>query len=66
MLLKFNKVSGKSKLNCCIVDNVGGTYLPIAQRMMDFFNKVYYHSVNQNPFPRASMDKIGTGYEGLI
>jgi hypothetical protein len=65
MKLVFNKVKMSANMTCCIVDNVAGTYLPIAHRMSDFFSKVYYHSVNQNPFPKASMDSIGRGYDNI-
>lgn len=64
MKFKFNKV--KSNYSVCVVDNIGGTFLPIAHRMSDFFERVYYHSVSQSPFPRASMEKIGCGYENII
>jgi len=65
MKLVFNKVKMSANMTCCIVDNLAGTYLPIAHRMSDFFSKVYYHSVNQNPFPKASMDSIGRGYDNI-
>lgn len=62
-MIKFTEV--KKGLSLCVVDNIGGAYLPIAQKMCDCFDTVYYHSVNQNPFPRIAMDMIGTGYDKL-
>lgn len=62
MKVKFTQV--KKKQSLCVYDNVGGAYLPIAQKMCDYFD-VYYHSVNQNPFPHFAMDSIGTGYNKL-
>lgn len=62
MILKFKEVKNSS---VCVLDNVGGAYLPIALSLRRFFDKVYYNSVNQNPFPRMSLEAIGTGYDGL-
>lgn len=31
MKLIFNKVKLTANMTCCIVDNIAGTYLPIAQ-----------------------------------
>lgn len=64
MKIRFEEV--KKKQSLCVYDNTGGAYLPIAQKMCNCFDKVYYYSNNQNPFPRIAMDKIGTGYEKLI
>jgi len=63
MKLKFNEI--KSNNSICVCDNSGGSYLPIAQRLAEHFDKVYYYSVNQNPYPRMSLDKIGTGYDNI-
>ena len=52
----------KSDLKICVVDNIGGAYLPIARHLSKYFSKVFYHSVNQNPFPRYGIDAVGTGY----
>ncbi len=50
----------------CIVDNAGGAYLPIAIKLSQFFKRTYYYSVNQSPFPRISLEQIGTGYTEII
>jgi len=63
MKLIFNEV--KKEKNVCVVDNVGGSYFPIALRLADHFDKVFYHSVNQNPFPRMALEMIGTGYDKI-
>lgn len=57
---------GKSKLNICVVDNIGGCYLPSAIKLSQYFNKTYYYSVSQNPFPRLSTEMVGVGYEQII
>jgi hypothetical protein len=64
MKIQFNEIKPKSK-SVCVVDNVGGSYLPIAHRLSEHFDKVYYHSVNQNPFPRMALDQIGKGYSNI-
>jgi len=58
----FKQIKAKSELTICVVDNVGGSYLPIARHLSKFFTKTFYHSVNQNPFPRFGIDAVGTGY----
>ena len=63
MRLKFTEV--KKKQSLCVVDNVGGAYLPIALRLAEHFGKVYYHSVNQSPFPLMALDQIGKGYDKI-
>ena len=60
----FNEVKKNSSV--CVVDNVGGSYLPIAHRLSEHFDCVYYYSVNQNPFPRMALDMVGTGYNNII
>lgn len=64
--MRFNFISTKNPQSICIVDNVGGAYIAVAKRLSNFFDKTYYHSVNQNPFPRLSLDNVGTGYDNLI
>lgn len=63
--MKISFTQFKPKNSVCVVDNVGGSYLPIAHRLSEHFDKVYYHSINQNPFPRISLDMIGTGYDNI-
>lgn len=63
--MKISFTQFKPKNSVCVVDNVGGSYLPIAHRLSEHFDKVYYHSINQNPFPRVSLDMIGTGYDNI-
>lgn len=65
MKLIFKQVKLSSELNICVVDNIGGCYVNVAQALSKFFSKVYYHSVNQNPFPMVSMSSVGTGYENI-
>jgi hypothetical protein len=65
MKFELKEYRFKSELRAVVVDNIGGAYVPIAHRMSDFFDKVYYHSVNQSPFPRISLDKIGIGYDDI-
>ena len=54
----------KKKLNLCVYDNTGGCYLSVAHKMSDYFN-VFYYSGNPSPFPRMSVDMIGTGYDNI-
>lgn len=54
------------KLNICIVDNIGSTYLPAAISLSRYFNKTYYYSVVQNPFPRLCLEVPGVGYDEII
>lgn len=63
--MKFKFTEVKKGQSICVVDNVGGAYLPIARKLCPCFDKVYYYSVNQNPFPRMSLDMIGSGYKGI-
>lgn len=63
MRLNFKQINKGQSL--CVVDNTGGAYLPIAQKMCDCFDKVYYHSTYKNPFPHLAMESIGTGYPKL-
>ena len=65
MKLKFSEVKKGKQMSICICDNVGGSYVNIALEMIPYFKKVYYHSVNQNPFPMLSMSSIGIGFDGL-
>lgn len=61
MKISFKEFKPKS---ICVVDNIGGTYFNIAVELTRYF-KVYYHSVNQNPFPMVSLSNIGYGYEDI-
>ena len=54
----------KTKLKVCVVDNIGGSYLPIAKHLTKYFD-VYYHSVVQNPYPNSSVINVGNGYKGI-
>ena len=65
-MFKFKKFDNKNEMTICIVDNCGGAYLSIAKHMSKYFSKSFYHSVNQNPFPRLSLDQVGTGYDDII
>ena len=65
MKLKFNKIKLSTDMSVCIVDNIGGCYTNIAKEMTNYFGKVYYHPVNQNPFPMLSMDLVGSGYDNI-
>lgn len=56
----------RGRLNVCIVDNIGGTYLPAAISLSKYFGRTYYYSVTQNPFPRLSLESPGRGYEEII
>jgi len=62
MKLKYNLVKLAKELTVCVVDNIGGCYVNVAYELSKHFGKVYYHSVNQNPFPMVSMSSIGSGY----
>ena len=61
----FKKMKTKSMKTICVVDNIGGSYVNVAMELNNFFEKVYYHSVNQNPFPMKSMSSIGIGYDDI-
>lgn len=63
MILKFKEVKKNQRL--CVVDNVGGAYLPIALNLSNHFDSVSYYSVNQNPFPRMALEAVGTGYKQI-
>ena len=63
MKLVYRKLE-KKKLKAIVVDNIGGSYLPVAVNLTKYFD-VYYHSVVQNPFPRMSTCNIGVGYPGI-
>ena len=65
MRLKFNKIKMEKDMTVCVTDNIGGCYINVAQELSKFFKKVYYHSVNQNPFPMISMQNIGVGYDNI-
>jgi len=54
----------KTKLKVCVVDNIGGSYLPIAKHLTKYFD-VYYHSVVQNPYPETSVCNVGYGYPDI-
>jgi hypothetical protein len=64
-MVKLKKIKMKSEYSICVIDNVGACYLPIARHLTNYFSKVYYYSVNQNPFPRYGVDAVGTGYDGV-
>lgn len=55
----------KSNLKIIVVDNIGGSYLPIALLLSPYFAQVSYFSVNQSPFPYIQNDMPGSGYEGI-
>ena len=42
-----------------------GAYVNVAKSLSKYFSKTYYHSFNQNTFPRLSLDNIGTGYDDI-
>jgi len=54
----------KTKLKVCVIDNIGGSYLPIAKHLTKYFD-VYYHSVVQNPYPQQSVLNVGLGYPDI-
>lgn len=56
---------GKSKLKACYVDNVGGSYLPAAIKLSKYFDKMYFTSIYQNPFPYVAPYKVGEGYKEI-
>lgn len=60
MKLVYRKFNTKKKI--CVIDNIGGSYLPIAQFLTKYFD-VYYHPVVQSPFPNMSTMYIGYGYD---
>ena len=66
MILNFNKLNTKSNLSVCVVDNSGAFYISIAKRLSESFNRTYYYSVNQSPFPRQALDQVGKGYDSII
>ena len=43
----------KTKLKACIIDNVGGSYLPIAKHLTKYFEKLSRYSLKQN-IPRIN------------
>lgn len=55
----------QSEYSVCVVDNIGGIYLNVALKMSEYFSKVYYHCVVQNPFPMLSSCKVGTGFDQI-
>jgi hypothetical protein len=61
MKLVYKKLE-KKKMKAIVVDNIGGLYLPIAQKLTEYFD-VYYHTVVQNPFPRMSTCNVGLEYD---
>ena len=64
-MFTFKKFDNKNGYTICIVDNCAGAYVNVAKSLSKYFSKTYYHSVNQNPFPRLSLDNIGTGYDDI-
>lgn len=56
----------RGKLNICVVDNIGGAYLPAALALSRFFGRTYYYAVTQNPFPRLANEVPGLGYDEII
>ena len=54
------------KLNVCIVDNLGGSYLPAAVALSKYFYKTFYYSAVQDPFPRLALEGVGKGYKEII
>ena len=65
MNITFKKFDNKTPLSVCVVDNCAGTYLNVAQRLSKYFTNTYFYSINQNQFPRISLDSIGTGYDNI-
>src|ERR1035437_2175826 len=55
----------RNPMRVCVVDNIGGCYLPIAIALSKHFQKVYFHSVNQSSFPRLAVSKVGSGYDEI-
>lgn len=66
MILNFKNITHKTDLSVCVVDNMGGFYISVAKRLSNYFDKTYYYSINQSPFPRLSVDSIGRGYDNII
>jgi hypothetical protein len=60
---KFEKT--KNKNTVCVVDSIGGNYLPVAIELSNHFEKVYYNINEVSPFPRLSNDKVGVGYDQI-
>ena len=56
---------GKSNLKICVVESMGGMYLPLALELSKYFAKTYYHTAYQSPFPYCAPDAVGTGYEQI-
>ena len=63
MNFSLKKLSDNKNPNrICVVDNIGGCYVNIALHLSKYFSKVYYHTVQQNPFPSKTWTMVGTGY----
>jgi hypothetical protein len=58
-------IDNRSPMRVCVVDNLGGSYLPIALHLSKHFQKVYFHSVSQSAFPKLATSKVGTGYSQI-
>lgn len=64
-LNRFRKQMNKSNLKICVVDQPGGSYLNVAIKLAPYFEKTFYHSINQSAFPHPALSQIGTGYEQI-
>jgi hypothetical protein len=56
----MNDLSSKSIM---VVDR--GLFLPFAQRLARDFGKVYYHVLNESPFPTPNTAVLGEGFPGI-
>ncbi len=56
---------GKSKLTACVIDNLGSSYLPQAIALSPYFEKMYYHTSIQSPFPYMAPAMCGQGYDEI-
>ena len=65
-MFTFKKFDNRDSNRIIIVDNLGGSYVNVAISLSKYFQKTYYHSVQQNPFPVMSWASVGTGYSEII
>jgi hypothetical protein len=49
----------------CVVDSLGGNYLPQTIELSKHFDKTYYYCAIQNPFPYIAPASVGQGYQEI-
>lgn len=61
-MFTLKKFDNRNQNRICVVDNLGGSYVNIALTLSKYFQKTYYHTVQQNPFPSITWTEVGSGY----